>query len=120
MSHLAGLQAACVASLIALIVLGIVWEGMAAPLRSGGSWLILKVVPLLFPLFGLLRGKRYTFQWSAMFILFYFVEGVVRAWSDKGLSAVFALVEVVLTVIFFIAAILYARYASSAGGRRNL
>lgn len=62
--------------------------------------LILKTVPLLLPLFGILRGKRYTYQWASMFILIYFTEGVVRAWSDTGLSAQLALAEVALTVIF--------------------
>lgn len=71
--------------------------------------LILKALPLLLPLFGILRGKRYTYQWSCMFILFYFTEGTVRAWSDAGISAKLALVEVILTVIFFVCTIFYAR-----------
>lgn len=97
------------ASLIALIALCIVWEGVLAPIRPGGSWLILKVLPLLIPLFGILRGRRYTYQWASMFVLIYFTEGVVRGWSDNGLSQKLALVEVTLTIIFFIAALYYAR-----------
>jgi uncharacterized membrane protein len=96
-------------SLIALILLCLAWEGWLAPLRPESSMLILKAVPLLLPLFGILRGKRYTYQWASMFILIYFTEGVVRAWSDGGLSAQLALLEVVLTVIFFICAIFYAK-----------
>lgn len=96
-------------SLIALILLCLAWEGWLAPLRPEGSMLILKAVPLLLPLFGILRGKRYTYQWASMFILLYFTEGVVRAWSDEGLSAQLALLEVVLTVTFFICTIFYAR-----------
>lgn len=96
-------------SLITLILLCLAWEGWLAPLRPGGSMLILKTLPLLLPLFGILRGKRYTYQWASMFILLYFTEGVVRAWSDQGLSAQLALLEVVLTVIFFFCAIFYAR-----------
>lgn len=98
-----------ICSLIALIALCIAWETFLAPLRPGGSWLMLKAVPLLIPLFGILRGKRYTYQWASMFVLFYFTEGVVRAWSDRGLSANLALVEVALSVIFFFAAIYFAR-----------
>ncbi len=96
-------------SLIALIMLCLAWEGWLAPLRPQGSMLILKTVPLLLPLFGILRGRRYTYQWASMFILIYFTEGVVRAWSDTGLSAQLALAEVALTVIFFCCAIFYAR-----------
>jgi uncharacterized membrane protein len=97
------------ASLIGLIVLSIAWEAVLAPLRPGGSLLMLKALPLLIPLFGILRGKRYTYQWASMFVLFYFTEGVVRAWSDKGLSQSLAFVEVALSVVFFIAAIYFAR-----------
>ncbi len=96
-------------SLIALIMLCLAWETILASLKPGGSLLMLKAVPLLLPLFGILKGKRYTYQWASMFILLYFTEGVVRAWSDKGLSSKLALVEVVLTLLFFLCAIFYAK-----------
>ena len=97
------------ASLIALIFLCLAWETVLAPLKPGGSLLMLKTLPLLLPLFGILKGKRYTYQWASMFILLYFTEGLVRAWADTGLSAKLALLEVVLTLIFFICAIYYAK-----------
>jgi uncharacterized membrane protein len=96
-------------SLIALILLCLAWESVLAPLRPGGSLLVLKATPLLLPLFGILRGKRYTYQWSSMFILLYFTEGVVRAWSDVGISAQLALLELLFTLLFFVCAIYYAR-----------
>ncbi len=104
--------AAC--SLIALIFLCLAWEGFLAPLKPNGSLLILKAIPLLFPLFGILKGKRYTYQWAGMLILFYFTEGVVRAWSDQGLSANLATIEIGLSLIFFICAIFYARLTRKA------
>ena len=107
-------QALAISSLIALITLCLAWEIFLAPLRPGGSWLMLKSLPLLMPLFGVLRGKRYTYQWSSMFVLFYFTEGAVRAWSDTGLSSRLALVEVALSVIFFFAAIYFARFTSAS------
>ena len=97
------------ASLIGLIFLCLFWEAWLAPLRQGGSNLVLKTLPLMFPLFGILRGKRYTYQWSCMFILLYFTEGVVRAWSDTGLSAKLAAAEVILSLLFFTCTIFYAR-----------
>ena len=99
-------------ALIGLIALCLAWESILAPIRPGGSWLILKVLPLLIPLFGILRGKRYTYQWASMFVLIYFTEGAVRAWSDKGLSQSLAFIEVALSIVFFIAAIMYARVAA--------
>ena len=99
--------------LIALIVLCLAWETVAAPLRPGGSALMFKVLPLLLPLRGILRGERYTFQWASMGILFYFTEGAVRSWSDKGLSAKLAMAEAVICIIFFFAAIYYAKLTRS-------
>lgn len=103
------LQNISIASLIGLIFLSVAWEGWLAPLQPGGSALIFKVLPLMVPLFGILRGKRYTYQWASMLILIYFAEGAVRAWSDHGASALLAIGEVVLSVIFFFSAIYYAR-----------
>jgi uncharacterized membrane protein len=100
---------AAIVSLTALIVLSLLWETVLAPARPGGSWLMLKALPLLLPLFGILRGKRYTYQWASMLILLYFTEAAVRAWSDKGLSQAVALVAALLSVIFFTAALCYAR-----------
>ena len=103
------LQIGTSVSLITLILVCIAWEGWLAPLKPQGSLLILKAVPLLLPLFGILKGRRYTYQWASMFILFYFTEGVVRAWSDTGISGKLALIEILLSVIFFICAIFYAK-----------
>ena len=103
------LQLGASISLIALILLCLLWETILAPLKPNGSLLVLKVVALLFPLFGILKGRRYTYQWACMFILLYFTEGTVRAWSDTGLSAKLALAEVVLSLIFFVCAIFYAK-----------
>lgn len=103
-----------VASLLALILLCLAWELWLAPLRPGGSWLVLKVLPLLAPLFGILRGRRYTYQWSSMLILAYFAEGVVRAWSDSGSSAQLAQIEIALSVIFFVSAVGFARQHADA------
>ena len=70
---------------------------------------MLKVLPLLIPLFGVLRGKRYTYQWSSMMILFYFTEGIVRAWSEKPPSSTLALIEIALSVVFYFATVSYAK-----------
>ncbi|MDP2829385.1 MAG: DUF2069 domain-containing protein [Sulfuricellaceae bacterium] len=103
------LHYSAIISLIALIFLCIAWEGWLAPIRPGGSMLVAKALPLLLPLFGILRGKRYTYQWASMLILLYVAEGAVRAWSDSGLGAMLALIEVILSSIFYFSAIFYAR-----------
>jgi uncharacterized membrane protein len=100
-----------VSSLIALIFLGLAWELALAPLRPGGSLLALKILPLLAPLFGILRGRVYTYQWTSMLVLAYLAEGAVRAWSDRGLSAQLALMEAIIALTGFCAFIVYVRCA---------
>jgi uncharacterized membrane protein len=97
------------ASLIALIALCLAWELWLAPQRPGGSWLALKVLPLLISLFGILSGKLYTHRAMTLLIIAYFVEGVVRAYTDKGLSAQLAGMEIVLSLVLFAGAIGYVR-----------
>ena len=70
-------QISASASLIALIFLCLAWEGWLAPLKPGGSWMTLKAVFLLVPLFGILRGKRYTYKWVSLFVQFYLLEGQI-------------------------------------------
>lgn len=95
-------------SLLGLIALCVVWELFLAPLRPGGSWMVLKVIPLLLPLRGVLKRDIYTMQWSSMLILIYFAEGIVRATSDSNhLSALLGWAEVALTCLFFFCSIMY-------------
>jgi uncharacterized membrane protein len=100
---------AAVGCLVALIFLGLAWELFLAPLKPGGSWAVLKIVPLLAPLPGILRERRYTFQWSTLLIWLYAAEGALRTYTDAGLSARLAFVESVLAVAYFGAAVLYLR-----------
>ena len=97
------------ACLVALILLVLAWELFLAPLKPGGSWLVLKVLPLMAPLFGVLRGQRYTFQWSTLLICLYAAEGAMRTYTDLGLSARLALVEALLSAAYFAAAVAYLR-----------
>ena len=108
------LRRAASAALVALILVCLAWELWLAPLRPGGSLLALKALPLALPLGGILGGKRYTYQWSSLLILAYFAEGVTRAWSEHGTSQALALAEIILSLLFFAAAVSYAR-ATKAG-----
>ena len=100
---------AAVGSLLGLILLGLLWELWLAPLRPGGSFLVLKVLPLCIPLAGLLKNRMFTYRWVSLFVWLYFIEGVVRAWGDKAPSNYLAMVEVVLCVILFTACALHVR-----------
>ena len=98
-----------IASLVGLVALCVLWELVLAPLRPGGSWMVIKALPLLAPMAGTIRRNIYTMQWASMMILLYFTEGVVRAWSERGLSQGLAGVEIALSAIYFFCAIFFLR-----------
>ena len=97
-----------------MIALCLAWELWLAPLRPGGSMLALKALPLLLPLFGVLRERRYTYQWSSMMVLAYFAEGCVRAYVEAGMSRSLAMIEVALAGVIFCLSIAFTRTRSGA------
>ncbi|MFN7753751.1 MAG: DUF2069 domain-containing protein [Pseudomonadota bacterium] len=100
-----------IATLVALIALGVAWELWLAPLRPGGSLLALKVLPLLLPLFGILRGRRYTYQWAPMLAFAYFVEGVMRGYAESGIGSACGWSQALIASAFIASAAYYARDA---------
>ncbi len=102
-------RAVTLAALLALTALCLAWELWLAPLRPGGSWLALKALPLLLAVPGVLRYRMATYRTLALFVWLYFVEGVVRATSDRAPSAWYALAEAVLVVIVFVACTAHIR-----------
>ena len=106
------LQRTAMSSLIALFILCVLWEIWLAPLRAGGTLLFLKALPLAFAFRGVSKGSLYTIQWASMLVLLYLMEGVVRVMSDPpGPSIAMAWIEIVLSSIFFFAALFYVRPA---------
>lgn len=106
--------------LVALVFLGVAWELFLAPLAPGGSWLVLKIVPLMAALPGVLKGRGYTLQWSTLVIWLYAAEGATRAYTDSGLSAGLAAAELALALGYFAAAVATLRalrFATSATPR---
>ena len=106
---LAATRALAVGCVLALIVLGLAWELWLAPVRGGSGLLALKVLPLCFPLAGLLRNRMYTYRWVSLLVWLYFIEGVVRASSDRGPGRWLAAIEVMLCLLLFAACALHVR-----------
>jgi uncharacterized membrane protein len=63
---------------------------------------------------GLLKNRMYTYRWMSLLIWLYFTEGVVRAWSDKGLSAGLAFGQTLLCLSLFVAVALHVRWRFQA------
>ncbi|CAB5677420.1 Predicted membrane protein [Comamonas aquatica] len=113
-SDVAATRWLAVGSLLGLIVLSVAWELWLAPLRPGGSWLVLKALPLCIPLAGLLKRRMYTYRWVSLVVWLYFTEGVVRAWSDTAPGRWLALVEIALCLLLFVACTLHVRLRQKA------
>ncbi len=101
------LHGLAVASLIGLVALGIAVELWLAPLRPHGSWLVMKVVPLVLALPGTIRARVYTLQWSSMLILLYFAEGLISATTARGPAVIWALIEIALALVYFVCVLAY-------------
>ena len=106
-SPVAWTRAMAVASLLALIALGLAWELWLAP--TGRGTLALKVLPLALSIGGLLKLRLPTYRWVSLLVWLYVAEGAVRASTDVGLSAMLALIELALCLLLFTACALHVR-----------
>lgn len=93
--------------LAALTLLCLAWEWKLAPLRPGGSALVLKALPLAAALPGVLRRRLYTLQWASMLVLLYFAEGIVRGMTDPAPGNLLGWIEAALALGFFGCALAY-------------
>ena len=97
-----------------LLIVLILWHGFFYPAELR-PWVILVfiILPLLFPMRGLLKEKPYTYAWTSFIILLYFIHGVVEAWANEP-QRIFAFIEIFLSVQVYIGAIYYARLQGRA------
>ncbi len=101
-------QLIATAAFVDLFILCIAWEWFISPLRPGGSWLILKAIPLLFAIPGVWRGNVYTMQWASMLVLLYVTEGLVRI-LETGTNFWMAVLETAIGTVGFICLLVYLK-----------
>ena len=91
------------------------WEGYIAPLNPDGSWLILKCIPIILPLTGMLRNTLRAYQYAVLLVFPYFIEGVVRSYAEAGLFQLMAFGELVLSIFLFTFLLLSVRTMRTQG-----
>jgi len=96
------------AGCVALIALGLAWELWLAP--TGRGTLALKVLPLLPALPGLWRYRLFTYRWLSLLLWLYVAEGLVRASTELGLVRGLAVLEVMLSLLVFVACAWHVRW----------
>lgn len=101
-----------------LLVLVALWHGM--PTDAPGTLpvyiaLVLWVLPLLFPLYGLVKGKAYTHAWTNFILMFYFLHGLTVVYTHPD-ERIWSILEIIFTTGAFVGATGYARYQGRAEG----
>lgn len=94
--------------LIALLLAWLTWLSPpeAVPISVA---LFLMLVPLLFPLRGILHGRPYTFAWASFLAMFYLTHGVVEAYSTPA-DRWLAIMEIILSIAFYGGSMFFARF----------
>ncbi|MCX4188218.1 DUF2069 domain-containing protein [Methylophaga sp. OBS4] len=72
------------------------------------AMLIIGVVPLLFPLRGLLYARPYTHAWTSFLMLFYFSHSVGELYSTESFS-IYPLLALIFSSLCFVSAIIFVK-----------
>ena len=112
----AALRRTALASYLLLIALSVLWESWLAPSRSAMAfWLIVKLLPLLLPLPGMVAGRLRAYVYGCLIALLYLIEATVLAYTQAARPLSFteprllAWFELLLVGTFFVSAAFYVR-----------
>ncbi|WP_438971056.1 DUF2069 domain-containing protein [Methylophaga sp.] len=73
------------------------------------AWILIGIVPLLFPLRGLLYGRPYTHAWTSFLMLFYFSHSVGEVYSAEQLS-LYPVMALLFSTVCFCSTILFIKF----------
>lgn len=99
-------------SYVALIINLILWYFISDPPRFVFSTILSLsyLLLVLLPAYGLLRNKPSTYMWSSYLILLVFMHAIVETYANQAFR-LYAIVELLLSLVFFVSTTLCARYA---------
>ena len=92
------------AAYLATLIWQVVWHGLLPPpWGARNTWLALMAcLPLLIPLFGLVRGNYRSMIWAGLLLMLYFTIGMMEIWSNPP-QRFPAIVQIVLAVFYLFA-----------------
>jgi len=104
-------------SYVLLLIFVTSWHTWLAPseMHSVAFQLLLYVVPLLFPLIGILRGRAYTHAWANFILMWYFLHSLTVLYTHPE-ARWLAAIELILAIGAFIGCTYYARAQGRAQG----
>ena len=106
--------ALCLSGYLGTFAILMTWYSWLAPSPYFPVALVLLVLvtPLLFPLRGILHGRRYTVAWSCFLALLYFTHGVVAVWNNP-VAGYLGWLEIACSVLWFAGGMLFVRSGKS-------
>ena len=106
-----------VISYCGLFALMLIWQinYAGANALSLGFRLGFWVIPLLFPLYGILRGHAYTHAWANFILMWYFLHSLTMLYIAPQ-QRDWAIAELILTSLAFVGCTGYARTQGRALG----
>lgn len=99
-----------IGSYLAVLLLQVVWHGFLPAPAGNQNWLLVLVaaLPLLLPLNGILKKRVRSMTWGGYLLVFYFVVGIMEAWSNPAQRAS-ALAQVSLVLVYVTFLVIFAR-----------
>ena len=87
------------------------WLLVLNPSQGLNPWLstIMFVLPLLFPLKGILAGNPYTFAWANFVVMLYFLHSLTTLWVSSD-ERIWAGLELIFASMMFYGGTFYAKY----------
>ncbi len=67
------------------------------------------VLPLLFPMLGIIKGKPYTHAWANFVVMIYLLHGLTAIYTEEN-EWHYALVELFFATVMFVGCSYYARF----------
>lgn len=88
-----------------------IWLLILNPSQGLNPWLstIMFIIPLLFPLKGILAGNPYTFAWSNFIVMLYFLHSLTTLWVSED-DRIWAGLELIFASMMFYGGTYYAKY----------
>lgn len=69
---------------------------------------IMWILPLLFPLSGILKARPYTHAWANFVLMFYLLHGLTAVYALEN-ERIYAAIEIILASVAFIGCSFFAR-----------
>lgn len=96
---------------LGLLIFMPLWLFVLAPSKSLSMPLtfIMFILPLLFPLRGILKGNPYTFAWANFIVMIYFLHSLTTLWVSAD-ERILAAIELFFATTMFFAGSYYSKY----------